>query len=112
MCVSHPQLALLYCDNKSTLQIAANPTFHECTKHTEIDCQLVRKKLHVGLIKLLRVPFSAQLVDICTRPLATAPFQDILHKLGLVNVYYSAYGEILENIEKNGAKITESVLVN
>ncbi|GKD66287.1 ribonuclease H-like domain-containing protein [Tanacetum coccineum] len=34
--------AELFCDNKSAIQIAANPVMHEKTKHFDIDVHLVR----------------------------------------------------------------------
>ncbi|GJW72889.1 ribonuclease H-like domain-containing protein [Tanacetum coccineum] len=41
----------LFCDNKSAIQIAANPVMHEKTKHFDIDVHLVREKVASGLIK-------------------------------------------------------------
>jgi len=35
----------LYGDNKVTIHIVDNVTFHERTKHIELDCHIVHKKL-------------------------------------------------------------------
>lgn len=35
----------MYCDNKSTIYLAHNPTFHERTKHIKIGGHVVRKNI-------------------------------------------------------------------
>lgn len=40
----------LYCDNKSTINIAHNPIQHDVTKHIEIDKNFMKEKLDNGVI--------------------------------------------------------------
>ncbi|GJX25443.1 ribonuclease H-like domain-containing protein [Tanacetum coccineum] len=47
--------ANLFCDNKSTIQISANPVMHEKIKHFDIDVHSVREKVSPGLIKTVKV---------------------------------------------------------
>lgn len=60
--------ALLYYDNDSARHIAANTTFHERTKHIDIDCHIVREKPQAELFHLLYIPISAQLANIFDKP--------------------------------------------
>ena len=68
------QLATLYCGNKFALHIAANPIFHETTKHIEIECHIVREKVMIELVKFLPITFVNQLVDIYTKVLQSCVF--------------------------------------
>lgn len=85
--VRHSTHVSIYCDNQSTLHIAHNPSYHERTKHIELDCHIVREKLQQGLIHLLPVSSSLQLADILTKPLTSAPFHNIFSKLGMHNIH-------------------------
>ncbi|GJW32286.1 putative RNA-directed DNA polymerase [Tanacetum coccineum] len=79
--------ANLYCDNKSAIQITANPVMHEKTKHFDLDVHLVREKVSSGLIKTVKVDSRENVVDVLTKSLGSYQHTYLVKKFGILNMF-------------------------
>ncbi|GJU60711.1 ribonuclease H-like domain-containing protein [Tanacetum coccineum] len=86
LCELHTPLSsttLFYCDNVSVVYLSSNPVQHQCTKHIEIDIHFVHDLVAVGQVCVLHVPSRYQFVDIFTKGLPSALFEEFRSSLSV-----------------------------
>ena len=59
----------LYANNTCVIQIAANPIFHERTKHIEVDCHSIDESFENKVISLPHITSELQPADVLTKAL-------------------------------------------
>ena len=77
----------MYCDNQTTIYITNNPTFHERTKHIEVDCHYVREIVMNGIITTPYTKSPNQFADIFTKRLNVRIYEFLCNKLGVINIH-------------------------
>ncbi|KAG8497290.1 hypothetical protein CXB51_008531 [Gossypium anomalum] len=88
--LSYTKPITLYCDNQAAVSIAHNPVHHDRTKHVEIDRHFITEKINKGEICVSYLPTRQQVADVLTKSLSRKMFEEIMGKLGLINIYSPA----------------------
>ncbi|GJR70253.1 hypothetical protein Tco_0016318 [Tanacetum coccineum] len=91
----HVQVPLtLFCYNKAAQQIAANPCYHERTKHLHIGNHFARDKVQDDFLPTTYIPTRLQLAYIMTKALGSSQHSFLAKKLGLQEA--PTLGEVIE----------------
>lgn len=77
----HPSPFVIYCDDKSTLDITANHVFHERTKHIEINYHVVGDKVQAEIMHFLPIASKDRVAEIMTKSLHVGPLKNLQRKL-------------------------------
>lgn len=75
------------CDNSVARHIAANPVYHEGTKHVEMDCYFVQERLANGEVKTLAIKTREQPAYIFTKALGAKQFHYLRGNLSVSNLH-------------------------
>lgn len=76
----------LFCDNRSAQLLAANPCFHDRSKHFAIDYHFTREKIQQGFLTTAYIPSALHPADLLTKPLPPMPHSSLSSKLGLIQL--------------------------
>ena len=85
----------LYSDSKSALAMAKNPVQHERTKHAQVARHYIKKTL-MRFITPHYISLLEQVVDILTKSILGPQFQNMVTKLGMINIYTQLEGGVLD----------------
>ncbi|GJT65299.1 ribonuclease H-like domain-containing protein [Tanacetum coccineum] len=98
----------LHCDNISTIQIVANPVFHERTKHFEIELFFLREKVANGVVKTMKIKFADNTTDIFTKGLSVVDHSKFCENLRMYDLYRISLRGNIENNNPNPVMSTKS----
>ncbi|KAF6147039.1 hypothetical protein GIB67_036758 [Kingdonia uniflora] len=77
----------LHTDNKITIMIAHNPIQHDRMKHVEVNRFFIRENINKGCIYFPFVKSEDQLADILSKRVCGQIFNDMINKLGMIDIY-------------------------
>jgi len=92
--IKYEGLMKLFCNNKSTFNIAHNLVQHDKAKHFEIDLHFIKEKLDSESITTY-IPSWHQLANVLRNGLPTKHFSQLTWKLGMIDIHSLDWGVML-----------------
>ncbi|WVZ70893.1 hypothetical protein U9M48_019522 [Paspalum notatum var. saurae] len=82
---------ILRIDNKSAIEFAKNPVFHNRSKHIDIKFHFIRDCVERKQVILEQVGTDQQLADLFTKPLGKNNFEKMKNQVGMVMIFKGTY---------------------
>ena len=76
----------IYEDNKSSIDLSHDPTFHARVKHIDIQHHFIREKVEADIISLVHVPSCDMIADIFTKALPRNTFEELRDRLHVLPI--------------------------
>ncbi|KAK9721226.1 hypothetical protein QE152_g5595 [Popillia japonica] len=80
--VSQP--TIVYCDNKSAIDLAETSAYRQRTKHIDVRHHFLREKIEDGEISINHIPTDEMTADSLTKPLFKQKHETCAKNMGLV----------------------------
>ena len=71
-------------DNKSAIELAKNPVYHERSKHIDVRYHSIREHIKNEEVWVIHVASRDQAADILTKALPRTTFEEEKQKLGMI----------------------------
>nr|GEX42931.1 retrovirus-related Pol polyprotein from transposon TNT 1-94 [Tanacetum cinerariifolium] len=91
---------LLYCDNKSALDLCCNNVQHLRAKHIDVHYQFIKEQVENEIVELYFVRTEYQLANIFTKPLPRDRFNFLIQKLGMRSMSLETLQRLAEDMKE------------
>ena len=81
--INYIKTGLIYCNNKSAIDLSKNPEHHARSKHIDIQYHYVRDCIEKQLFKLQYISTNNQLADVLTKALDINSYKRFISKINL-----------------------------